>query len=377
MRRVLLLTASTGGGHNSASKAIKDALEKVNCEVLLVDALKFVSPTLDRLVSGGYEKSAKYIPKTYGSIYRISSRKSRKKNLDMIMRQIMGRKILHLIQNKKPDAIIGTHPFPMMALMKYKENGTINIPIVSVLTDYTAHPAYIQKNVDAYIVGSEDLTYLLKNSGVDYNKIYPFGIPISENFLDTSKVDDVKKQLELEDKFTVLLMGGSFGAGNIKDSLLELLSINYDLQIIVVTGRDYSLKEKLSRMIDDINPDKIVRILGYTKYMPELLTISSVLVTKPGGLTTTEAIIKAIPMVIPYYIPGQEAGNVDFLLNNGMALKTSGTYTLSTLIEILIKNPERRSEIVERMLKKRKLDSAAKTADLVVKLIEEKNGNKD
>lgn len=369
MNRILLLTVSAGGGHNSAARAIKEALEKRDCEVTLIDALKFVSPMLDKLVSGGYEKSAKYIPQTYGSIYKISGGKSRKKNLDTIVRQVMGRKILHLVQSKKPDAIIGTHPFPTMALMKYKEKGMVDMPIVSILTDYTAHPAYIQKSIDAYVVGNEDVAYLVRDLGVDYRKIYPLGIPISESFLDTGRVDLVRNQLQLEDKFTVLLMGGSFGAGNIKESLLELLSSSYDFQIVVVTGRDSSLKEKLNKMMEETNTKKTVRILGYTKDMPELLSICSVLVTKPGGLTTTEAMIKTIPMIIPYYIPGQEAGNVDFLLNNGMAMKTSANYPLSRLVEILIKNPDRHAEIVERMKKRRKLDSAAKTADLVIDLI--------
>lgn len=369
MKRVLLLTASAGGGHNSAAKAIKDALEKADCEVIIVDSVKSASPMLNVIVSDGYEKSAKYIPQTYGSIYRMSGRKTRKKNLDVIIRQLMGRKILYLVNNKKPDAIICTHPFPTMALMKYKERGIVDVPIISVLTDYTAHPAYIQKNVDAFIVGDDDVLYLLRNSGIDSDKIYPFGIPISENFLNTERVDIVKEQLGLDDKFTVLLMGGSFGAGNIRDSLLELLKSSYDFQIVVITGRDQSLKEKLENMIEELNPDKKVVILGFTKDMPELLTIGDVLVTKPGGLTTTEAIIKAIPMVIPYYIPGQEEENVDYLLNNGLALKTSNNYPLSSLIEILMDRPDKYEEIVQRMISRRKMDSASKTANLTLELI--------
>lgn len=370
MARILLLSTSTGGGHNSAANAIKESLENLGCEVLLVDALKFVSPMLDRLVAGGYEKSAKYIPKTFGALYKISS-KSRTKDLDVIVRQVIGRKILCLVQNSKPDAIVGTHPFPLMALMKYKEQGRINIPVISILTDYTAHPLYIQKYIDAYVVSDEDVCYMMEKSGLSEDRIYPFGIPVSTKFLDTDRVDAVKKRLLLEDKFTVLLMGGSFGAGNMGKSLLELLKSSYDFQIVVITGRDYDLRAKLENLVDRVGTNKTVRILGFTKDMPELMTIGDVLVTKPGGLTTTEAIMKAIPLVIPYYIPGQEEENVDYLLNNGLALKTSKNYPLSTIIEILMDNPDRRQEIVDRMVKRRKVDSSLKTAKLVMKLIEE------
>ena len=371
MKKILLLSVSAGGGHNSAAKTIMDALEEMNCQVSLVDALKFVSPMLDRLVTGGYEKSAKYVPKAYSSIYKLSSVKTNKDELDVWVRRVIGRRILRLIDSFKPDAIIGTHPFPLTALMKYKEKGILNIPILSILTDYTAHPAYIQKNIDAYIVGDEDVSYILCNSGIDKNKIYPFGIPISDDFLNDDKVELVKKQLQLEDKFTVLLMGGSFGAGNIKKSLLELLNCTHDFQIIVVAGRDNLLKTKLEKLISELNPKKSVKILGFTKDMPELLTIGDVLITKPGGLTTTEAIMKAIPMVIPYYIPGQEEENVDFLLNNGLALKTFKNYPLSTIIDILIENPDRKQEIVDRMKRRRKTGSSHEIAKLTLKLIEE------
>ncbi|KPU43648.1 processive diacylglycerol beta-glucosyltransferase [Oxobacter pfennigii] len=370
MPKVLILSASTGGGHNSAANAIKEELVALGCEVSVVDAIESASPILNKIVSEGYEKSAKYVPVTYKAFYKISSGKSRKEDLDVLVRRIIGRKILHLVNDFKPDAIIGTHPFPMMALTRYKEQGTINVPVVSIITDYTAHTCYIQNSVDAYIVGDVDVSYILKNSGIAPEKIHPFGIPINSSFLNTERVNTVKKNLDLDDKFTVLVMGGSFGAGSIKESLMELLSSRYDFQIIVVTGRDVKLKAKLDELVEIMRPKKTVRILGFTKDVPELMTISNVLITKPGGLTTTEAIIKGIPMVIPYYIPGQEAENVDFLLNNGLALKTFKNYPLVTIIEILMDNPERLNEIKERMLKRSKADSSLKTAKLTLDLIE-------
>lgn len=375
MKKVLLLSVSAGGGHNSAASAIQVSLEKLGLDVSVVDALKFVNPVLDKVVTHGYENSAKYAPKTWGAMYKISSGKASKEELDILIRRMIGNKMFSLTQEKKPDVIIATHPFPTAALMKYKEDGSLRIPIISLLTDYTVHPAYIQKDVDAYIVGDEDVGYLLRNAGIERSKIYPFGIPISDDFMNTDRVNTVKQQLKLEDKFTVLLMGGSFGAGNMKKCLLELLNSDHDFQIVVVTGRDLSLKEHLEKLLYEIKPAKTVRILGFTRDMPQLLSIADALVSKPGGLTTTEAIMKAVPLVIPYYIPGQEADNAAFLLNNGLALKTFKSYPLATLIEILIDYPERRMEIVKRMESRRKFNASEKIADLAMRLIE-KNSEK-
>lgn len=370
MPDILILTVSTGGGHNSVANALKESFTKKGINACIIDALKFVNPTLDRIISSGYEKSAKYIPSTYGSIYNFSgANKKNKNNLDDIMQKIIGKKILHLIQTKTPDAVISTHPFPAIVLDKYKEKGIINIPIISVITDYTAHPSYIQKNIDAFIVADEDISYILNKFGIDKGKIYNYGIPVCEKFLNTNKIDEIKEQLNLSDKFTVLLIGGSFGAGNIKETLLDMLKSNYDFQILVVTGNDFALKQKIEKTLSDIDNNKNIRVLGYTKNMPELLSVCDCIVSKPGGLTTTEAIIKATPIIIPFYIPGQEAENIDYLLNNGLALKTSKNYPISTLIEILIDNPKRILEIKNRMLERRKLNSSDKIVELVLELI--------
>ncbi|SHK17073.1 MGDG synthase family glycosyltransferase [Tepidibacter formicigenes] len=365
MKKVLILSASTGGGHNRAAKAIQTELLNKNIECEIVDSLKFVSPTMDKIISKGYEKSAMYTPKAYGTIYKISDLKITKNDIKSnLILSYMIKKLKKLIFQKKPDAIIGTHPFPLMAVSNLKKNDIIDIPTISILTDYTIHSTWIQNEIDCYVVGDEFVKYLLMEEGIDKSKIYPYGIPIEKSFLTDNK-EEIRKELNLDNKFTILLMGGSFGAGNIREAFLDLLEIDKDFQIIVVTGRNISLKEKIEKTLNNYKTNKKVAVLPFTNKMNDILSICDILITKPGGLTTTEALLKEVPMIIPYYIPGQEEENLDFLLNSGVALKTSEKCDLKILVRLLIENPTRLNALKSNIKIIKKLNSAENISNLV------------
>jgi processive 1,2-diacylglycerol beta-glucosyltransferase len=388
------MSASTGGGHNRAAKAIQEELIKRNVdgeeiECKIVDSLKLVNNTMDKIISRGYEKSALYTPKAYGSVYRISEKSFASKNeyKSNPITSFMAKKFITLLKEYKPDVIIGTHPFPMIALSVLKKNVeqhnstknilsdpfhkyyfNLNVPtLVSVLTDYTMHSTYIQNEIDYYIVGHEYVQELLIDEGVDPEKIKTFGIPVEKSFLTHKDRPYVLEKLGLSaDKFTVLLMGGSFGAGNIKDTFDELLEVDRDFQIIVVAGRNLSLKQKLQKRYDNSNKTKNVIILGFTNKMNDILASVDVLVTKPGGLTTTEALLKDVPLIVPYYIPGQEEENLEFLMNCGAALHPSKKYTLSILLRTVIDNPSRLDILQTNIRSIRKFNSAQNIAELLV-----------
>lgn len=369
MKKAIILSASTGGGHNRAANAIKEELMNTGFQsVEVIDSLKSVSNTVDKLISKGYETSALYTPKAYGEIYKISDFKPLKKELKRnILFKYMLKKLKILIREKNPDLIIGTHPFPLMAVSSLKNKGIITTPVFSVLTDYTIHSTWVQDQINAYIVGDEYVKALLEEEGVKKENIFPFGIPIEKSFLSSSNPERAKEELMLEDKFTILLMGGSFGAGGVRSVLEELLQINEDIQIIAVAGRNNSLRQKLEKTVEDYKAHEKVRVLGFTKDMSSLLSLATVIVTKPGGLTTTEAILKETPMIVPYYIPGQEEENLEFLLNNGLALRPTKRYPLGILIKILIDYPERLLSIKDSMHRVKKEASAVNIARLAMK----------
>ncbi|MDB8794893.1 glycosyltransferase [Romboutsia sp. 1001216sp1] len=388
-KKVLIMSASTGGGHNRAARAIKEELEQktidgfnIQCEI--VDSLKLVNNTMDKIISRGYEKSAIYTPKAYGSVYRFSETSLVSKNefKGNLLTSLMAKKFKKLLNDSKPDLIIGTHPFPMIALSTLKKHSdggsdhglhlgdhhdTIDVPpMISVLTDYTTHSTWIQNEIDYYIVGHEYVKELLAYEGVDTEKIKPFGIPVEKSFLSNREKEEVLNELGLSsDKLTVLLMGGSFGAGNIKETLEELLDIDRDFQILVITGRNESLKEKLEKKLATHNHNKNICVLGYTNKMNDILASIDVLITKPGGLTTTEALLKDVPMIVPYYIPGQEEENLDFLSNCGAALRTTKKYSLSVLLKVLIDDPSRLDMLKKNIKSIRKFNSSQNIANLV------------
>lgn len=164
-------------------------------------------------------------------------------------------------------------------------------------------------------------------------------------------------------------MGGSFGAGNIKDTLKELLLIDRDFQILVITGRNESLKERLEKSLEKSSFDKNISVLGFTKDMNDILSVRDIIVSKPGGLTTTECLLKELPMIIPYYIPGQEKENLDFLSNCGAALRTSSKFTLTVLLKVLIDNPERVELLKNNIRAIKKQNTSEDIADLVCEII--------
>lgn len=364
-KKVLIMSASTGGGHNRAARAIKEELESrtidnmsIECEI--VDSLKLVNNTMDKVISRGYEKSALYTPKAYGSVYRFSETTIASKNEFKTnpLTSLMARKFKHLLNESTPDLIIGTHPFPMIALSTLKKNNNIHSlsrsesfykstkvdipPMISVLTDYTTHSTWIQNEIDYYIVGHEYVKELLVYEGVDSEKVKAFGIPVEKSFLSHRDRETVLTELGLSpEKLTVLLMGGSFGAGNIKETLEDLIAIDRDFQILVITGRNEHLKDKLSKMLDSTIHNKNICLLGYTNKMNDILASIDVLISKPGGLTTTEALLNDVPMIVPYFIPGQEEENLDFLTNCGAALRTTKKYSLPVLLKVLIDDPSR------------------------------------
>lgn len=393
IKKVLIMSASTGGGHNRAARAIKEELESrtidnmsIECEI--VDSLKLVNNTMDKVISRGYEKSALYTPKAYGSVYRFSETTIASKNEFKTnpLTSLMARKFKHLLNESTPDLIIGTHPFPMIALSTLKKNNNIHSlsrsesfykstkvdipPMISVLTDYTTHSTWIQNEIDYYIVGHEYVKELLIYEGVDSEKVKAFGIPVEKSFLSHRDRETVLTELGLSpEKLTVLLMGGSFGAGNIKETLEDLIAIDRDFQILVITGRNEHLKDKLSKMLDSTIHNKNICLLGYTNKMNDILASIDVLISKPGGLTTTEALLNDVPMIVPYFIPGQEEENLDFLTNCGAALRTTKKYSLPVLLKVLIDDPSRLDNLRKNIKSIRKFDSAVNISNLVVDIL--------
>lgn len=333
---ILILSASTGGGHMSASNAIKNYIEKNNkqAHVKIVDSLMYVSPTLNKTVTNGYVYLATKTPKIYGKLYDVTNKETKISNLVSKLNSVFAERLNELFTDFKPDIILSTHPFPTEMISILKSKKKINIPLVCVMTDYASHKTWINENVDAYVVSNDDMAKEMINDGISSEIVYPFGIPIDDSFFGDNDIEDTLESLGLKkDVPTIMMMAGSFGVGTVLDVYKNIININLEFQIILITGKNQKLYEELEELTQ--KSQKKTKLIYFTKEINKLMQASDVLITKPGGLTVTESLACNIPMAIFDAIPGQEEENAEFLLKHNMAVRINDANYKEVIVELL------------------------------------------
>lgn len=334
MKKVLILTTSTGQGHNQAADSIIEAFNNTDFECIKHDFL-IDNKIINKVIVIGYEIFASKFPKSYGLFYKLTDKNYINKSNIFIFLPII-KKLSSYINKEKPDVIIGTHPFTVDMITYLKGKG-LNTPFVSVITDFKAHYTYINPLVDSYITASESTKDYLISQGIKEDIIYPIGIPIKSNFYDKNEeISSIKN----DGYFNLLLMSGSMGLNNISYVLDELLKNENKLRITVVCGNNEYLKKSLLSKTDYDHTSKKLHILGFSNDISSLMDYCDVLISKPGGLTSTEAIVKNIPLIIPFAIPGQELDNTEFLVSNNYAYSLKNYSEINDVINMLIKNPD-------------------------------------
>ncbi|MDV4151579.1 glycosyltransferase [Clostridium sp. AL.422] len=364
MKKILILTTSTGEGHNQAAKSITTTFEESGYEVITHDFLKNNSKFLTKLFITGYEVSAAFFPKTYGIAYNITDKEITNKLLSFVF-SMTKRKIKRLVDTAKPDIILVTHPFAVSIIGALKRKG-LDIPTIVIVTDFKAHSTYIDTNIDAYITASENTKTDLSIRGIDSSKIFSYGIPVKDEFSHNEL--DIKSTKD-DDYFNILLMSGSMGLKNISYVLKELLNNSNKLRITVVCGKNESLKDSLLKEYNNSIKNKKLHILGFSKDIDYLMEYSDLIISKPGGLTVTEAINKHLPLLIPFAIPGQETQNVEFLTSNGYALYIDNLLEINLIIDNLISNPKELEKMRLNLSKLSSLYSKKNIVKLADKLV--------
>ncbi|KMT22815.1 MGDG synthase family glycosyltransferase [Clostridium cylindrosporum] len=365
--KILALTVSAGNGHNKAAESIKDYLTNnfEDIDVEIFDTLKYINPILDKLVVGSYLKSVKNTPALYGKLYEYAENDDTVSNLSGFVNDILSIKLKNLIFRKKPDVVYCTHPFPVEMLSILKRKHKVDIPVVAILTDYAPHSFWFYNSIDAYVIPHEDFVCEIREKGVPKDTIYPLGIPISNSFLQNVNKDKIRENLGLsKDKTTLLLMGGGLGIGNITKIYKELCFSTLDLQFIICAGNNTKLKNQLESL--KARTLKKTIIFEYTEMVPELMSVSDILVSKPGGLTISEALVKNIPIIITSTIPGQEEKNADYLVNNGVAARVKESGDLTHLMYQLSQSKLRLSHMRDMAKEKSKPNSTKDIANLIV-----------
>ena len=317
---ILILSAATGGGHNTAAAALKKELELhyPNDNVRVVDTFKYVSRFFDKLIVNGYYFSIKAMRRTYGIIYRLSNKKNPLIGIVSLLTKHYGNKLKSLVDEFKPDVVISTHAFAGGMMAYYKKKYNPKFSLISIITDYGPHLAYVHNNIDKYIVSSNEMITQMQKYDVPAEKVLPLGIPIDRKFY--ARYDRKKLLEELgfnTDKPTALFMAGSFGVSSVLKIYKNISALPNDFQSIIITGKNHKLYKKFKAIIDaQGNNSKKTLLIEFTDKVDKYMQAADMIITKPGGLTVTEALASHLPIIIFEAYPGQEDDNRDYLIRS-------------------------------------------------------------
>ncbi|WP_339229333.1 glycosyltransferase [Oceanobacillus sp. FSL K6-2867] len=343
--RILILTGSYGNGHLKVSKTLKETLMAYGCnEVIESDLYLEAHPLLTKATKFLYIKSFTYGQKLYGSFYYAGNKEKSISPFDFI--NYYGRKTLaNLVKEFNPDIIINT--FPMTVVPEFLKKTGSPLPMVNVLTDFGLHNNWIHEEIGRYYVASEDLKAEMIRKGIPSDKIKVTGIPIQSSFEEDYDKDVLLESYGLNKNMPVtLLAAGAHGVlKNMVDIVDRLLAIKNN-QVIIVCGHNKKLKMSLTNKFGENNH---VKILGYTNNMDDLMKLSNVMITKPGGITLSEALAVQVPLILYRSVPGQERENALFFERKGACINVDNPDTLIETITNLISQEMMQLKMKEKM----------------------------
>jgi processive 1,2-diacylglycerol beta-glucosyltransferase len=337
--RILVTTVTCGGGHLAAAAALEEAWRAARPDDVVgkIDLLTLFSPLHRKIYSDGYVKLVERAPDLWGMVFAKTDNLKLLQKLKRIQRKFPSgskHRFARHVKQFKADAVLCTHYLPLETLTPLRNKaGGIRPFTACVVTDFEAHALWMESCVDLYCVAAEETKARLVARGADEKNILATGIPIGNKF--SSKIDAkaVRKNYGLRDDLPVLLvLSGGFGMGPVAEILDELDKSGKPFQTLVVTGRNEALRRELAAR-DRKHP---THVLGFSRNMHELMAVADLIITKPGGLTTSEALALGKPLFILNPIPGQEAANSDFLLERGAAAKANRVEDLPYRIEQLL-----------------------------------------
>lgn len=358
MKNILIFYASYGGGHLNAAKSIYECLlqDNKNNSIELIDCMKYVNKTVEKLSTAAYREAAKKIPWVWGKIYN-DSQKGPLAHLSTRSNKIMAIKLLKLLREKKPDLIISTHPFSSQMCSYLKRKGKINAKIATIMTDFAPHDQWLVGSdfTDFFFVANDKMKEYLITKKIDRKKVFVTGIPLSDRFLQKYDRKKVLDHFGLEDgkKNILFFGGGEFGLG--KSRTFEifdcLIKTSHNMQIIAIAGKNEKMKTKFDEIVKSNHATNRVKVLSFTNQVPELMSISNLVVTKPGGMTTTESLASELPMIIINPIPGQEEENAEFLETHGVGIWLKKEDDVSAVLNDLFSHPDQFIQMKKNTLK--------------------------
>lgn len=377
--KALILSISTGQGHHATGQAVSICFESMGVTCATLDAYEYVEPALKGLVSKGYLISTKYIPKISSKVYDLVVKKSKPMSdhsVGKMTNVFMAEELLGYLKEYRPDVVVCTHVLSAAMMSVLKERGEWDGIVAGIVTDFTLHPLWEECSfIDYYITPSELLEYQMRHKGLDISRMLPFGIPIREEFSQSMDRAEARRSLNLdESKHTILLMSGSMGYGKIDQSLQKINELPMDFQIMVVCGNNKKMYRKIQKMQSSLKKD--VRVYGYVNNVHLMMDAADCIITKPGGITSSEALAKGLPMIMVNPIPGHEQRNAEFMLNNGLALYATKSFPVDEALFSLFRHPERVEDLRHTVALYGKKDAARTLCQFLIERVEERSGSR-
>lgn len=379
--KVLILTVTAGFGHHASAKALEEAFLERGVIAKTIDIYKEINKMLYNTVDKGYLFTTKYTTALYRKSYELADKKKNDENVVSVP-QIVGaiyyQKSAKIIEEFAPDAIICTHIFAAQVANQFKRRSKSSIPVAGIVTDYTIHPFWQDvRNIEYIITASEFLTLRALRKGISADKIVPLGIPINPKFSAGGNRAEARKMLGIDDKKTILVMAGSMGYGNIVSIVSRLEDTEGDTQILTVCGNNKNQYRKILKFkLGDPEKYKNIHVYGFVDNVDVFMDAADCIVTKPGGLTISEAMAKSLPMILTDPIPGQEERNIEFLMNNGAAILATETFPLEEAVYTITNNPSRLKLMRESIESISHKNATRDIVDFIVKIGNKRDAGK-
>jgi processive 1,2-diacylglycerol beta-glucosyltransferase len=344
MRRVLILTASYGSGHNVAAQSLARAFARAGVDARIVDHFRqLVHPTFERVSRALYYAVLRRLPAAWGLAYALGDRMISDSPLTFGVTRLGTRRLRDLLGALAPDAVVSVHATPAVAMAALAQRGVRVPPHTTVVTDFVAHSQWIARGIDRYCVAADEVKHDFIARGIRPERIVVTGVPIREEFATPGDGAAARRALGLSPRLPVVLaMAGAQGVfGHLPEVARALTLTPLPFQGLVVAGHDATVQQAVRR----ISAGSTIRACGYVSDVRGLMTAADLLVTKAGGMTLAEAMATEVPLVLYGSLPGQERRNERFATRNGIALVARSPRQLSRVLEGALGD----SQLLERL----------------------------
>ncbi len=345
-KRILILHVRAGAGHERAARAVATALERLapGATASVHDALDFSSRFLQTTYASSYNRVVARAPRVWGEVYKRTAHPydSWRQRLRTWLAVWGSPGYQAVIDRFQPDVILCTQFLPAEVLATWREKSKLAIPLATAITDYAIHPVWVYRGMDRYFVASESVREELADTGlVAPERIDVTGVPIDPRFAVPIPTGEARSLLGLDpdpSRLTLLLVGGGFGWGPLEGMLEVVLELPQSVQALVIAGRNEQLRVRVSERIR--GHEERIKVHGFTDRMDLFMAASDLIVGKSGGLTSSEAMARGVPLLVFRPIPGQEERNCDFLQESGAAVRVHDLDELHYRLHHFIANPE-------------------------------------